>query len=359
MRTGRGGALLNPMKPFQKAFLLGILCLSSGHLAAQSGAGHTNVLRVVVTSTDVASLAREVGGDRVQVFCLSQGAEDPHTLEIKPGFVRELNQADLFVQVGLGLENAWLKDLMTPVKNPDVKPGGRSNLNLGRGVRPLEGPLGVGIVGTFHEEGNPHYLLDPLEGLRAARALRDRLGLLRPQWSKEFLQRESAFAQKLALALAGPECAKDRDFEAVMLQFEQVVTKVELDALLKEHQLGGWLGELIPYRGRMVIGDHDLWPYFERRFGLNVLFYLEPSPGSPPTIRHLQLVVDQMKERKVNIILTAPYFDPRHAKFVSSRTGATIVPMAHQTGGRPGTDNYLDLVRHNVEQLLRALKSGK
>ncbi len=316
---------------------------------------NTNVLRVVTASTDVASLARSVGGERVQVFCLSHGPEDPHTLEIRPGQIRAVAEADLFIQVGLGLENAWLKDLFAAIPNPDLKPGGRFNLNLGRGVRPLQVALGVGIPGTFHEEGNPHYLLDPLEGMKAARTLRDRFGLLRPHWAGEFSARYDSFRKRLALALAGPECAQDQDLEEVVQQFEQAPTQLELNALLQQHQLGGWLKAFLPYRGRMVIGDHDLWPYFERRFGLNVLYYLEPSPGSPPTTRHLQIVVEEMHKRQIHLILTAPYFEPRHARFVAHRSGARILPMAHQTGGRHGTDDYVAMVRHNVEQVLQAL----
>lgn len=319
-------------------------------------AASADTLRVVVTSPDLASLAREVGGDRVQVFCLSQGPEDPHTIEVRPGFVRELNAADLFIQIGLGIENAWLKDLLASVKNAELKPGGKQNLNLGRGVRLLEGIEGAGIAGSFHEEGNPHYLLDPVEGLKAAKAIRDRFAAMRPAWTNDFARRHAVFHTKLVTALAGPECAKDADFESVMLQFERAKSKAELDALLKQHQLGGWLAELLPYRGRTIVGDHDLWPYFARRYGLEILGYLEPSPGVPPTTKHLQALIGQMKERKVSVILSAPYFDARHSRFVSERSGAKVLAMAHQTGGRTGTDDYIAMLRHNVEELLKGLK---
>lgn len=316
-------------------------------------------IRIVVTSTDLASLVREVGGEHTKVFCLSQGPEDPHTIEVRPGFVRELNAADLFIQVGLGIENAWLKDLLASVKNAELKPGGKQNLNLGRGVRLLEGIEGTGIAGSFHEEGNPHYLLDPVEGLKAAKAIRDRFAAMRPAWTNDFARRHAAFHTRLATALAGAECAKDADFEAVVLQFERAKSKAELDALLKEHQLGGWLAALLPYRGRVIVGDHDLWPYFARRYGLEILGYLEPSPGVPPTTKHLQALIGQMKERQVKVILSAPYFDARHGRFVAERSGAKVTPMAHQTGGRPGTEDYFSMLRYNAEQLLQALKEAK
>lgn len=313
-------------------------------------------LRLCVSTPDLESLAMEVGGPRATVFCFSTGPQDPHEIEIRPSFARELDAAQLFTQVGLGLENAWLKNLLRPVKNDAVKPGGPGNLNIGRLVRPLEGEAGQPIANSYHEEGNPHYLLDPIEGLKAARALRDRLAQLRPEWKGEFVARFEAFRRKLTVLLAGEECAED-DVEKLALDLERATTPEALRALLAEHKLGGWLGALAPHRGKPIVGDHDLWPYFARRTGLEVVGYLEPSPGVPPTTRHLRDLVGRMKQRNVRVLLTAPYFEQRHAQFVAKNTGVQIVPMCHQTGGRAGTDNYLLMLRHNFEQVINALKT--
>lgn len=314
-------------------------------------------LRVVSSTTDLDSLARIVGGPRVTAFSLATGTQDPHELELKPNFIRELDRADLFLQVGLGLENAWLERMMNAVKNPAVKPGQPGNLNLGRGVRPLEGEETEGIPGSFHEEGNPHYLLDPVEGLRAAAEIRDRLAGLRPEWKDEFAQRYEAFRLALGTWLVGAECAKDDDVADLAVKFEQAKGDA-FDTLLKEHKLGGHLAALAPHRGRQIVGDHDLWPYFARRFGLEILGYLEPSPGVPPTTKHLQELIGRMKRQDVQIILSNPYFDPQHARFVGRATGAQIVPMAHQPGARRGTDSYLEMVKYNGARLLEALAAS-
>lgn len=108
-----------------------------------------------------------------------------------------------------------------------------------------------------------------------------------------------------------------------------------------------------------MVGDHDLWPYFARRYGLAILGYLEPSPGVPPTTKHLQSLVGRMRDRGVRVILSAPYFDARHARFTAEKSDARIIPMAHQTGGRPGTGDYFSMLRHNVEQLIEGLKEAK
>jgi ABC-type Zn uptake system ZnuABC Zn-binding protein ZnuA len=323
-------------------------------VAGQAAAGAT--LRLCVSTPDIESLAKEVGGPRVTVFCFSTGPQDPHEIEIRPSFARELDAAHLFVQAGLGLENAWLKNLLRPVKNDAVKPGGPGNLNAGRLVRPLEGEAGQPVPNSYHEEGNPHYLLDPIEGLKAARALRDRLAQLRPEWKGEFDARYESFRRKLTVLLAGEECADD-DAEKLALDFERATTPEALRALLAEHKLGGWLGALAAHRGQPVVGDHDLWPYFARRTGLEVVGYLEPSPGVPPTTRHLRDLVGRMKQRNVRVLLTAPYFEQRHAQFVAKNTGVKILPMCHQTGGRDGTDHYLLMLRHNFEQVINALKT--
>ncbi len=329
----------------------------TGVRAADAAAGA--VLRVCASTPDVESLVREVGGRRVAVHCFSKGPEDPHEIELKPSFSRELDRADLYVQVGLGIENAWLNRLMGTVRNEAVKPGKPGNLNLGAGVRPLEGEAGRSVAGSYHEEGNPHYLLDPVEGLKAARAIQERLAALRPAWAGEFATNYQAFRLAVGTALVGEACARQDDVEELALEFEALETAEAREAFRRKHALGGWLGELAGYRGRKIVGDHDLWPYFARRNGLEVLGYLEPSPGVPPTTKHLGELVEAMRREKVGVLLTAPYFEARHPRWVAEWTGARVVPMAHQTGGRKGTGTYLEMLRHNYAELLLALKEAK
>ena len=334
--------------------LLFSLTLASAPLSAADSKG----LLVCVSTPDVESLVREIGGDRVRVVSFSSGPEDPHEIELKPSYVKALNQADLYVQVGLGIENAWLKGLFNTVKSDAVKPGGAGNLNLGAGVTPLEGEQGKAIPESYHEEGNPHYLLDPLEGYKAARAIARKLGELQPNQTRNFNARLDKFREKLATALLGAECAEDDPVE-VAQEFAEAAVRGKLDALLRKHEIGGWLKRSLPFRGTSIVGDHDLWPYFARRYGLEILGYLEPSPGVPPTTRHLRKMIGEMKAKDVKVILTAPYFDPKHARFVNRNTGAVVVPTVHQTGGRPGTGTYLEMLEHNFNAVFSALEQSK
>jgi ABC-type Zn uptake system ZnuABC Zn-binding protein ZnuA len=113
---------------------------------------------------------------------------------------------------------------------------------------------------------------------------------------------------------------------------------------------------MLPYRGSKVVGDHNLWPYLGRRFGISLVGFLEPKPGISPTTKHLQALVEMMKAEKVKVVLASPYFEIRHAQFVSKNTGAKIVPLAHQVGSRPRTDSYILMIDYNVRELAQALK---
>ena len=136
----------------------------------------------------------------------------------------------------------------------------------------------------------------------------------------------------------------------------RAIDEGRLDALLGEAP-GGWLGAVRAAAGRPTVEDHKLWEYFARRFGLRPVATLEPLPGIAPTTRHLAEVVDEMKADHVGLILSSAYFDPRHARWVAERTGARIVPLAHQVGARDGTPDYLSTIDYNVRALQEALNA--
>jgi ABC-type Zn uptake system ZnuABC Zn-binding protein ZnuA len=157
--------------------------------------------------------------------------------------------------------------------------------------------------------------------------------------------------------MVGEALAKKYDFEKLALLFE----RGKLDDFLKSQGeaalLGGWLAQLRPYHDIKVVGDHNEWPYFAERFGIQVVGFLEPKPGIPPTTAHLNKLVNEMKTNGVKVVLASAYYDPRYAQFVSENTGAKVASMANQAGARPGTDDYIAMVDYNVRQLVAALGS--
>ncbi|MEB2343168.1 MAG: metal ABC transporter substrate-binding protein [Deltaproteobacteria bacterium] len=318
------------------------------------GGARADALRVVATTPDLADLARQVGGDAVEVTSLAKGPQDVHFVEPRPSFVKELHRAELLIRVGMGLESGWLPPLLGAARNPRIQRGAAGSLDASTAIVPREVPQARvdRSMGDVHPFGNPHYLPDPLNGLRVAGAIRDRLSALRPDQARAFAARYHAFAARLVERLVGAELAGQR----TPAEIAAAVEAGRLPALVAEAgaSLGGWLGAIGTGPPRKAVEDHRAWIYLAERFGLELVAALEPLPGIAPTTRQLQEVVEQMQAERVNLILSTPYFSPRHAEFVAERTGARIVELAHQTGSRPGTDDYLATVDFNVRALVGA-----
>jgi ABC-type Zn uptake system ZnuABC Zn-binding protein ZnuA len=258
------------------------------------------------------------------------------------------------------LEIGYAPVLLQNARNSRVLIGAPGYVDCSKVITPMEVPTGIvdRSMGDVHPFGNPHYLLDPLNGLLVARLIRDRFIELRPEKKPFFGERYAMLYRKIGDALVGEKLARKYEFEKLALLYEEGKLERFLREQKEEDSLGGWLGMMLPYRGSKVVGDHNLWPYFARRFGILMIGFLEPKPGISPTTKHLQALVEQIKAGGVKVILSSPYFEIRYAQFVSKNTGAKIVSLAHQVGSRPGTDNYLSVIDYNVRQLVTAF-SGK
>jgi len=347
-------------------------------LIPASSARGAEALRVCVTTPDARAIVEAVGGDAISVVGLVDADQDAHVVQPTRGMVEALADADLLVVVGNGLEDAWLPRVLAQADNSALRPGEAGFLDLSENVRALtderdagethdhghshghDHSHGHGGDESFHGGGNPHYLLDPIEGVKAAAALSGRLSELAPESSARFEQAYRDFALEIMRLMIGPELTGaigPDDFEAAAIAIENDV----LDEYLAVRgvsglRLVGVLGGFAEHRGTPVIGDHDYWTYAARRYGLDVLGYLEPEPGIPPTPKHLQNLIAEMKERGASVILTIKRFDPRHARLVSRATNGVVVPMADVPGSRPETEIYVDFVRYNASVLLEALE---
>jgi len=309
---------------------------------------------------DLGSLAHEVGGDQVSVKVFAKGTEDAHFIEAKPSFIKTLSQCDLYLQVGMDLEIGWAPVLLQNARNGAVLPGGRGYIDASRAILRLEVPTGTvdRSMGDVHPLGNPHYLLDPLNGLKVARLIRDKLVDLRPDRKAYFEDRYISFSLRLGTALVGEKLAKKYDVEKLALLYEHGKLAPFLKGQGEAPLLQGWLGRMLPHFGTKVVADHNLWPYFARRFGIAVIGFMEPKPGVPPTTKQLGTLVDLMRAERVGAILTVSYYDPRHARFISQQTGARVVNLAHQVGARDGTDDYLAMINYNVREMAAALEGS-
>jgi len=278
-------------------------------------------LNVVTTTEDLATLVREVGGDQVKVTALAKGYQDPHHAEAKPSFILKLYRADLLVLVGRGLEIGWLPPLLQQSRNARIQPGRDGYLDASLGVRILELPVGQvsRAMGDVHPQGNPHYWLDPANGRRMAKSIEQRLTRLSPGQAKHFAARYADFDRRLAAAEAR------------------------------------WDAAMAPYRGTRVVTYHRSWPNFCERFGLDVVGFVEPRPGIPPSPRHTLTLIQEIKRQQIPLILVEPYFDLKTPKAVARETGAKVLVMPPSVGGEKEIKTYIQLFDHNLDLLLAAL----
>ena len=338
--------------------LAALACLlAAGSLAAEP-------LRVCATVPGLGSLAEEVGGTEVAVTVFTKGTESPHFTVPKPSFVKALNVCDAYVQVGLELEIGWAPALLQNARNTAVLPGGAGFIDASTAISALGVPSGTidRSMGDVHPGGSPHYLLDPLNGLRVAALLRDRFSTLRPETQQHFAGRYDAFRQRLGTALVGEALSRKYDFEKLALLAEHGRLVDFLDSQGETALFDGWLAALRPHAGAKVVkvvAEHDAWAYFSTRFGLEVIAFLEPIPGVPPTTSHLGAIIKRMRAEQVGAVLATAYYDPRYARFVSEKTGVAVVAIAHQVDARPGTGDYLSMTDYNVRQLAAALDAGR
>src|SRR5262245_28232046 len=251
-------------------------------------------LRVVATTEDLASLTREVGGDKVTVVALAKGYQDPHQVETKPSFGLEINRADLLIAVGRELEIGWLPALITTARNAKVQPGARGYLDASMNVKILEIPTGqiTRSMGDVHPQGNPHYWLDPQNGRMIAQAIRDKLCELSPADKATFEARYADFDKRLA-------AAEKR-----------------------------WDAMLAPYKGTKIVTYHRSWPNFMERFGLTVMGYVEPKPGIPAPPQHIIDLIEDMKRDGVKIIVIEPYWDRKTPDSIAGQTGGKVLILA-------------------------------
>ncbi|HZE28131.1 MAG TPA: metal ABC transporter substrate-binding protein [Terriglobales bacterium] len=286
-------------------------------------AAEAKKLNVVTATTDMAALAQEVGGDKIQVESIAKGYQDPHFVEAKPSFLLKLRNADLLIVVGLQLEIGWLPPLINQSGNPKIQVGAAGYLDASQFAEILDIPTGTvtRAMGDVHPMGNPHYWLDPDNGRRIARGIAGKLGEIDPPDTAYYQQRFQDFDQRLSAA-------------------EQ-----KWDAAMK------------PYRGRKVVTYHNSLPNFAKHFGLKVIGYVEPRPGIPPTPSHTIELIGLMKRENCKIILVEPYFDLKTPQSIARDTGAIVVQYLPSVGGEKQVTGYFQLFDYDIDLLTKAFQA--
>jgi len=299
---------------FLSVFLMALVVVNS--IAAIAGP-----IRVVTTTTDLASLTQEIGGNRVDVTSLAVGYQDPHFVQRTPLFLLKLRRADLLILIGLRLESSWLEDqfqFLAQTGNPRIQFGASGSLDVSRYVEIADAPTQVSRAMGIHPIGNPHYWLDPENGKKIARAIATKLSELRPNDAAYFEQRFTDFSSRIS-------------------EREKI-----------------WEAKMQPYRGQKVITYHRTWPNFMNRFGLVSLGEIEPFVGIPPNNSHTDDLIQTMLHENVRVIVVEPYFDLKTPGEIARATGAKILVLPASVGSEKDVTDYFSLLDYDIGALSNA-----
>jgi zinc/manganese transport system substrate-binding protein len=281
-------------------------------------------IRVVATTPDLASVAREIGGDRVSVVALAKPTEDPHYVDAKPSHIVTLNRADALIEGGAELELGWLPPLLENSRNSRISAGAPGRIVASEGIRLLEVPTSFDrSKGDVHSLGNPHFMIDPVNVKIIARNIANHFAQIDPKNAATYNGNLGRFNTKL-------------------------------DAKYAE-----WQKKLAPYRGARIVTYHKDFVYLAQRFGLNIVDELEPKPGIAPSPAHLAQVIGKMKAANAKVILVQPFQNRKTAETVARQTGATVLDVPQQPGAAPNTNTYFDLMDNLVSTLANGLGAGK
>ncbi|HEX3165519.1 MAG TPA: metal ABC transporter substrate-binding protein [Chitinophagaceae bacterium] len=278
-------------------------------------------IKIVTTTTDMKSIAEFIGGNKVSVTSIATGYQNPHFVDPKPSYIISLTKANLFVTVGLDLETGWSPQLLSSSRNTKIQKGAAGYVDASEGVNLLQVPTAANRAeGDIHIYGNPHYWLDPLNGKTIARNIANGLERVDPS-NKPF-------------------------YEANLVAFNN-----KIDIKLKE-----WQGKMAPYKGSKIIAYHNEWVYFETRFGLQIVDFMEPKPGIPPTPSQLVKVINEVTANKIRVIISSPYFTTSSSDVVSKQTGVKELTLATSVGAFDPVKDYFGLFDYNIDHLITVLK---
>ena len=271
-------------------------------------------VRIVSSTTDIADIARLIGGDYVTVTSIARGNQDPHYVEILPSYMVKVRKADIYFMVGMELD-LWAQQIIDGSRNRKVMV-----VDCSVEINKMEVPTGQidASMGDIHRFGNPHYWLDPENGKLIARMVAEKL-----------INHDSKNAEQ---------------YQSNLTQFENDLNSA----------ISIWTKRFSDLRNKNIIFYHNSWPYFSKRFGLITVGFLEPKPGITPSPSQLNQVINQIKENEIEVIASESYFSDRAPKFIESKTNVRTVKLAQSVGAIEGADSYINLFETNLLILAKA-----
>jgi len=318
-------------------------------------------LRVVCTLPTLETLAQAVGGALVETTSLAKGDQDPHFVSPTPLLMKKTREADAFVEIGLSLD-LWADQVANGSGNPKIFRGLPGRVVASAGLPLLEVPTVLSReFGDIHPEGNPHVWLDPLRAKMLAANIAKALSALFPDSAARFgsnLKRferridEAMFGEKLVDLVGGPKLSRlalDGTLAAYLDSTQDAGKPLRAS-------LGGWLAKAEPLRGIPVVEYHKSWVYFAARFEFEIAGDVEERPGIPPGPQHQQKIIALLRARRIPLLLTDNFYDPKLPDYLAAQAGATNVIVPDQVRGEPGVDDYFELIDTILDRMIAALR---
>ncbi len=281
-------------------------------------------LNVVATTPDLGAIAKEIGGGKVDVKSLAKPTEDPHFVDAKPSFVTILNKADVLVEGGASLEAGWLPPLIEGARNKNIQSGSTGRVVGSEGVTLIQVPTAMDrAMGDVHPMGNPHYLLDPLNGKIVAQHICDTLCKLDASSCPYFRTNLEGFIKRI------------------------------------DEKMIAWKKLMTPFKGAKIVTYHKSYDYLLERFGLELVDTLEPKPGIPPSPTHINALIPRMKEEGVKAIIIEPNKERKTPDFVADNTGAKVLVLPGTVEGSKEVKDYVSLFDYDLAQIASIIGGGR
>jgi len=321
-------------------------------------------LKVVVANSAYHYIAQRVGGDKVEVVHIVKGNQDPHIVRPKPSLAVMLKQADLYVTTGMDLE-MWSPALVDMSGNPDIRSGQKGYVSASAGIKIMEQPITLSRAeGDVHIYGNPHIHTSPLNGKVVAENICVGLKRNAPQHTAYFEQNLKRFKDEVDRRTFGDDLVKLLGGNTLtdLAQSGRLIPFLEKKKYKGKpliERLGGWMKAALPFRGKKIVAYHKNITYFVQLFGIEIIDYLEPKPGIPPTPGHISSVLEKMRAQKVRVMWAENYFDVALVRKVAKRVDAIPVIVALGPGGQPGMNTFFDMFDIWIRELKRAFQQAE
>ena len=304
------------MNKFIRLFLISIMLLVTIPATA--------ALNVFACEPEWASLANELGGERVKTVSATTAYQDPHHIEARPSLIAKVRRADLLVCSGADLEVGWLPLLQRQASNAKVLPNTPGYFEASAMVERLDIPVKIErSMGDVHAAGNPHVHLDPRRIQTIAKALTTRLIKIDPAGKDYYQQRFNNFNQR----------------------WQQAINK--------------WQQQASTLKGTRMVVHHRDWVYLFEWLGIKIAGELEPKPGLPTTASHLALLKQTLTAKPAKMIVHTTYQNPRGAKRLSQLTGIPVVQLPYTVGGAEQVKDLFSLFDVTIAKLVNQELTGE